>query len=332
MSAIEEAHELPLCSCRMETPKSREILILADRKCMATESVDGQLTRCQIAVLKHEMMRPSNSVQLLVLCEDHRNGMVKHQCCPGCGFFCRAVSTAAHSISGFQLQFDHVSLECGYGFTLCCWCSWLLGRKMLLFTWLEKDDVGKAWVVRLTVHSSYVTTKTSTYLVVLIQQTTMFNRLCFFSFYCGSFTAYRAEKYRNVSRKNSTHSVVLASLMWGFGQTRPSFFAHETCCFSSCRGPSWSANQTSASLTVSIVLVPRCWKVKASVPTVERRPPRPRRSLSQRPTPPPPCPLCLHKDLRRLGSQRAELTPQLAGKLPAVVYWRVYIVTLVAYW
>uniref|UniRef100_A0A8C5EWU8 Euchromatic histone-lysine N-methyltransferase 1b n=1 Tax=Gouania willdenowi TaxID=441366 RepID=A0A8C5EWU8_GOUWI len=84
--------ELPLCSCRMETPKSREILILADRKCMAMESVDGQLTRCQSAVLKHEMMRPSNSVQLLVLCEDHRNGMVKHQCCPGCGYFCRAVS------------------------------------------------------------------------------------------------------------------------------------------------------------------------------------------------------------------------------------------------
>ncbi|KAM6984833.1 histone-lysine N-methyltransferase EHMT1 [Aplochiton taeniatus] len=82
--------ELPLCSCRMETPKSREILILADRKCMATESVDGQLSRCQGAVLKQEMMRPSNSVQLLVLCEDHRNGMVKHHCCPGCGFFCRA--------------------------------------------------------------------------------------------------------------------------------------------------------------------------------------------------------------------------------------------------
>lgn len=35
--------ELPLCSCRMETPKSREILTLADRKCMATESVDGQV-------------------------------------------------------------------------------------------------------------------------------------------------------------------------------------------------------------------------------------------------------------------------------------------------
>ncbi|KAM3874406.1 histone-lysine N-methyltransferase EHMT1 [Diretmus argenteus] len=91
-AAVEEdaVQELPLCSCRMETPKSREILILADRKCMATESVDGQLTRCQGAVLKNEMMRPANTVQLLVLCEEHRNGMVKHQCCPGCGFFCRA--------------------------------------------------------------------------------------------------------------------------------------------------------------------------------------------------------------------------------------------------
>uniref|UniRef100_A0A8B9HTG9 Euchromatic histone-lysine N-methyltransferase 1b n=1 Tax=Astyanax mexicanus TaxID=7994 RepID=A0A8B9HTG9_ASTMX len=89
-AATDMVQELPLCSCRMETPKSREILTLADRKCMATESVDGQLSRCQSAVLKHEMMRPSNLVQLLVLCEDHRTGMIKHQCCPGCGYFCRA--------------------------------------------------------------------------------------------------------------------------------------------------------------------------------------------------------------------------------------------------
>ncbi|XP_023647402.2 histone-lysine N-methyltransferase EHMT1-like [Paramormyrops kingsleyae] len=82
--------ELPLCSCRMEAPRSREILTLADRKCMATESMDGKLSLCQSTVVKSEMMRPSNMVQLLVLCEDHRAGMVKHQCCPGCGYFCRA--------------------------------------------------------------------------------------------------------------------------------------------------------------------------------------------------------------------------------------------------
>lgn len=43
--------ELPLCSCRMETPKSREILTLADRKCMATESVDRQVSLTQGLIL-----------------------------------------------------------------------------------------------------------------------------------------------------------------------------------------------------------------------------------------------------------------------------------------
>ncbi|XP_048368101.1 histone-lysine N-methyltransferase EHMT1 [Sphaerodactylus townsendi] len=82
--------EVPLCSCRMETPKSRETTTLANNQCMATESMDEELNRCTNRVLKYEVMRPSNKVQLLVLCEDHRGRMVKHQCCPGCGFFCAA--------------------------------------------------------------------------------------------------------------------------------------------------------------------------------------------------------------------------------------------------
>ena len=43
-------------------------------------------------MVKHELMRPSSKAPLLVLCEDHRGRMVKHQCCPGCGYFCTAVS------------------------------------------------------------------------------------------------------------------------------------------------------------------------------------------------------------------------------------------------
>ncbi|CAO2598463.1 Histone-lysine N-methyltransferase EHMT1 [Lemmus lemmus] len=41
--------EVPLCSCRMETPKSREISTLANNRCMATESVDheGNFMECQ---------------------------------------------------------------------------------------------------------------------------------------------------------------------------------------------------------------------------------------------------------------------------------------------
>lgn len=36
--------EVPLCSCRMETPKSREITTLANNQCMATESVDHEVS------------------------------------------------------------------------------------------------------------------------------------------------------------------------------------------------------------------------------------------------------------------------------------------------
>ncbi|XP_016085097.1 histone-lysine N-methyltransferase EHMT1 isoform X4 [Sinocyclocheilus grahami] len=57
--------ELPLCSCRMEMPKSREILTLADRKCMATESIDGQgvFMECQPEVnISHRFHRACSSV------------------------------------------------------------------------------------------------------------------------------------------------------------------------------------------------------------------------------------------------------------------------------
>ncbi|XP_068167208.1 histone-lysine N-methyltransferase EHMT1a isoform X2 [Antennarius striatus] len=83
------AEELPLCCCRMETPPSGGSLSTVNQTCMAMERKDGKLSCCQRRVMKQEMMRPSNSVHLLVLCEDHRAGMVKHQCCPGCGLFCR---------------------------------------------------------------------------------------------------------------------------------------------------------------------------------------------------------------------------------------------------
>ncbi|XP_059909991.1 histone-lysine N-methyltransferase EHMT1a isoform X2 [Gadus macrocephalus] len=86
------AEEHPLCCCRIETPSSKEGTSAGEQTCMAIESSDGMMSRCQRRVLKQEMMRPSSKVHLMVLCEDHRGGMVKHQCCPGCGLFCRAGS------------------------------------------------------------------------------------------------------------------------------------------------------------------------------------------------------------------------------------------------
>ncbi|XP_037115349.1 histone-lysine N-methyltransferase EHMT1a isoform X6 [Syngnathus acus] len=85
---LDLAEELPLCCCRMETPPCGGRLSEQDQTCMAVESIDGMLNRCQRHVMKREKMRPSNLVHLLVLCENHRASMVKHQCCPGCGLFC----------------------------------------------------------------------------------------------------------------------------------------------------------------------------------------------------------------------------------------------------
>uniref|UniRef100_A0A670I5B2 [histone H3]-lysine(9) N-methyltransferase n=1 Tax=Podarcis muralis TaxID=64176 RepID=A0A670I5B2_PODMU len=86
----ERFEELPLCSCRMEAPTIERLSQQAGNQCMATESADGELNGCSSSILKRETMRPSSRVPLMVLCEAHRARMVKHHCCPGCGYFCTA--------------------------------------------------------------------------------------------------------------------------------------------------------------------------------------------------------------------------------------------------
>ncbi|XP_049607902.1 histone-lysine N-methyltransferase EHMT2 isoform X1 [Syngnathus scovelli] len=86
----ERLEELPLCSCRMEAPRVDSANHRASRQCMATESSNGELRACTNVTTKGETMRPSSRVPLMVLCETHRAHMVKHHCCPGCGFFCIA--------------------------------------------------------------------------------------------------------------------------------------------------------------------------------------------------------------------------------------------------
>ncbi|KAM3595841.1 uncharacterized protein V6R79_003708 [Siganus canaliculatus] len=86
----ERLEELPLCSCRMEAPRVDSTSQRISRQCMATESVNGELRGCTNRTIKGETMRPSSRVPLMVLCDVHRSHMVKHHCCPGCGYFCLA--------------------------------------------------------------------------------------------------------------------------------------------------------------------------------------------------------------------------------------------------
>ncbi|TRY82244.1 hypothetical protein DNTS_009361 [Danionella cerebrum] len=84
----ERLEELPLCSCRMEAPRLDSFSPQSGRSCMAVESCNGDLVACTNVAVKGETMRPSSRVPLMVLCEKHRSHMVKHHCCPGCGYFC----------------------------------------------------------------------------------------------------------------------------------------------------------------------------------------------------------------------------------------------------
>ncbi|KAK2830574.1 hypothetical protein Q5P01_018505 [Channa striata] len=84
----ERLEELPLCSCRMEAPRVDSTSHRVSRQCMATESINGELRACINQTTKGETMRPSSRVPLMVLCDIHRSHMVKHHCCPGCGYFC----------------------------------------------------------------------------------------------------------------------------------------------------------------------------------------------------------------------------------------------------
>ncbi|CAG5887278.1 unnamed protein product [Menidia menidia] len=86
----ERLEELPLCSCRMEAPRVDSTSSRVSKQCMATESNNGELRSCTNWTAKGETMRPSSRVQLMVLCDVHRSHMVKHHCCPGCGYFCIA--------------------------------------------------------------------------------------------------------------------------------------------------------------------------------------------------------------------------------------------------
>lgn len=75
------------CSCIKKQP---DIVISGNEpvKCMGVDAVDSRLSRCIYSVSVTMMMRPSKSSPLLALCDEHRERMMRHECCPGCGMFC----------------------------------------------------------------------------------------------------------------------------------------------------------------------------------------------------------------------------------------------------
>ncbi|XP_034247421.1 histone-lysine N-methyltransferase EHMT2 isoform X2 [Thrips palmi] len=59
--------------------------------CQAVDSLEGRLIGCCNAVGGSEsarLYRPSPRVPYIVVCEQHRQRLLRHHCCPGCGNYC----------------------------------------------------------------------------------------------------------------------------------------------------------------------------------------------------------------------------------------------------
>ena len=81
----ERLEELPLCSCRMEAPRVDGASQQANRQCMATESINGEV-RAWVCVRSYDLCVRNHSVGLMKVCL--------------CGVMCRKrrVTGKTHSI------------------------------------------------------------------------------------------------------------------------------------------------------------------------------------------------------------------------------------------
>lgn len=84
-----------LCLCqsktnlyvRKETFEETDLSLM----CQAVDSLEGRLIGCCNAVGGSEsarLYRPSPRVPYVVVCEQHRQRLLRHHCCPGCGNYC----------------------------------------------------------------------------------------------------------------------------------------------------------------------------------------------------------------------------------------------------
>lgn len=61
--------------------------------CTAVDSISEKLIGCsrEVDFKETSFLRPSQRVPYLILCDLHRNRLLRHNCCPTCGVFCTQV-------------------------------------------------------------------------------------------------------------------------------------------------------------------------------------------------------------------------------------------------
>lgn len=62
--------------------------------CCAIDNIDEQKIGCcnELSAEVHNLLRPSQRVGYMILCDEHKKRLQAHNCCAGCGIFCTQVS------------------------------------------------------------------------------------------------------------------------------------------------------------------------------------------------------------------------------------------------
>ena len=78
------------CLCEVKSQLFVIISFEAPLYCTALDSIDNRVVGCCNKVDGEDvaMRRPSTRVPYIILCRNHKEKLIKHKCCPTCGFFC----------------------------------------------------------------------------------------------------------------------------------------------------------------------------------------------------------------------------------------------------
>lgn len=74
--------------------------------CCAIDNIDEQKIGCcnELSAEVHNLLRPSQRVGYMILCDEHKKRLQAHNCCAGCGIFCTQVSGREKGKERFNLE------------------------------------------------------------------------------------------------------------------------------------------------------------------------------------------------------------------------------------
>ncbi|XP_045102813.1 histone-lysine N-methyltransferase EHMT1-like isoform X2 [Portunus trituberculatus] len=76
-----------LCKCRIKY-NPLAIVTTGEVYCQAIDSFDGRMIGCCNIVTNYRLLRVSGKIPFMLLCDNHRQRLRQHNCCPCCGLFC----------------------------------------------------------------------------------------------------------------------------------------------------------------------------------------------------------------------------------------------------